>query len=76
MDEDGRGVDLGEAFEEAVLLLISGVAEEVKSDVPGFGRHSSEVVAVRSKPGYDCGDFRDGRGGERDSYEQTHTEIV
>jgi hypothetical protein len=76
MDGDGRGVDLREAFDEADVLLISGVAEKLKGDVPGFGRHPSEVVAVRSEPGYDCGGFRDGRGGERDSYEQTHTEIV
>ncbi len=52
MDGDRGGLHLGETRDEALILLLSGVAEELERDVPGCGFHPAEVVAFRSEPGY------------------------
>ena len=76
MDGNGSGPHLREARDEAFVLLLVGVAEELKRDVPGLGCRPAQAVTVRPEPRHHLRKFGQNFRRERDADEQTHTGIV
>lgn len=72
-DGDGRGVNLAEASPDAGGLLVKGLAEELKRDVPSlFGGPAQVAAGARSKAIAQRAEEGSGLFGERDGDEQPH----
>lgn len=76
MNRDGFRTHFAEARDEALVLFMIRVAQELERDVPGCGLCPAQAVAARPEPGHYCREFGKNNGPERDADEQTHTQIV
>jgi len=75
-DGNGRRVKGAQARDDTGELIRAGVAEELQSDVPGFGRGPAEAVPGGAKPRGGRAEFVNHRGGQGYSDKETHTRII